>query len=87
MDVSAARPPMFCIGIAIDSMIHSCFRGSPRPARRKESWAACAAARVEQWRGIVYSDVIIAAGFAFSSCPIFPTPKAVRFGWCSPAYH
>ena len=36
------------------------------------------AAREEQWRGIVYSDVIIAAGFAIFTLSDFPPTQ--RFG-------
>ena len=36
------------------------------------------AAREEQWRGIVYSDVIIAAGFAIFALSDFPPTQ--RFG-------
>ncbi len=52
------------IGIAIDSMIHLVF--GVRRAQRdgKKGWQAWIFAREEQWRGIVYSDVIIVAGFA-----------------------
>jgi uncharacterized protein len=52
--------------MAIDSMVHLVF--AVRRAQRDghKGWSACVAGRKEQWRGIVYSDVIIAAGFAIS---------------------
>ena len=51
-----------------------------RRARRdeKHGWSAWVAAREEQWRGIVYSDVIIAAGFAIFVLSDFPPTQ--RFG-------
>src|SRR6266853_2885820 len=63
MDVISAPATNVCIGIAIDSMIHLVF--GVRRAQRdgKKGWPAWVAAREEQWRGIVYSDVIFAAGF------------------------
>src|SRR5205823_8525216 len=64
MDIISAPATNVCIGIAIDSMIHLVF--GVRRAQRdgKKNWDAWVVARKEQWRGIVYSDVIIAAGFA-----------------------
>src|SRR5438270_4384583 len=58
MDVISAPATNVCIGIAIDSMIHLVF--GVRRAQRdgKKGWPAWIAAREEQWRGIVYSDVI-----------------------------
>ena len=63
---------------AIDSMIHLVF--GVRRAQRdgKKGWPAWIAAREEQWRGIVYSDVIIAAGFAIFVLSDFPPTQ--RFG-------
>ena len=54
-----------------------------RRSRRAEAngtkgWAAWVAAREEQWRGIVYPDVIIAAGFAIFVLSDFPPTQ--RFG-------
>jgi predicted RND superfamily exporter protein len=78
MDVISAPATNVCIGIAIDSMIHLVF--GVRRAQRdgKKGWAAWVAARQEQWRGIVYSDVIIAAGFAIFALSDFPPTQ--RFG-------
>jgi predicted RND superfamily exporter protein len=78
MDVISAPATNVCIGIAIDSMIHLVF--GVRRAQRdgKKGWRAWVAAREEQWRGIVYSDVIIAAGFAIFVLSDFPPTQ--RFG-------
>ncbi len=78
MDVISAPATNVCIGIAIDSMIHLVF-GVRRALRDgKKDWNAWIAARREQWRGIVYSDVIIAAGFAIFIMSDFPPTQ--RFG-------
>ena len=78
MDLISAPATNVCIGIAIDSMIHLVF-GVRRAARDgKKGWASWVAAREEQWRGIVYSDVIIAAGFAIFVLSDFPPTQ--RFG-------
>jgi len=78
MDVISAPATNVCIGIAIDSMIHLVF--GVRRAQRdgKKGWLAWVAGREEQWRGIVYSDVIIAAGFAIFVLSDFPPTQ--RFG-------
>jgi len=78
VDIISAPATNVCIGIAIDSMIHLVF--GVRRAQRdgKKGWAAWIAAREEQWRGIVYSDVIIAAGFAIFVLSNFPPTQ--RFG-------
>src|SRR5438034_7416158 len=78
VDIISAPATNVCIGIAIDSMIHLVF--GVRRAQRdgKKGWAAWVAAREEQWRGIVYSDVIIAAGFAIFVLSDFPPTQ--RFG-------
>jgi uncharacterized protein len=78
VDVISAPATNVCIGIAIDSMIHLVF--SVRRAQRdgKKGWDAWVFAREEQWRGIVYSDVIIAAGFAIFVLSDFPPTQ--RFG-------
>ena len=88
MDVISAPATNICIGIAIDSMIHLVFgvrraqrdgkKGSPQRVRPVADWPAWIAAREEQWRGIVYSDVIIAAGFAIFVLSDFPPTQ--RFG-------
>src|SRR5438067_13197749 len=78
LDVISAPATNVCIGIAIDSMIHLVF--GVRRAQRdgKKGWPAWVAAREEQWRGIVYSDVIFAAGFAIFVLSDFPPTQ--RFG-------
>src|SRR6184192_3964186 len=78
VDIISAPATNVCIGIAIDSMIHLVF--GVRRAQRdgKKGWAAWVAGREEQWRGIVYSDVIFAAGFAIFVLSDFPPTQ--RFG-------
>src|SRR5947208_5385575 len=78
VDIISAPATNVCIGIAIDSMIHLVF--GVRRAQRdgKKGWDAWVFAREEQWRGIVYSDVIIAAGFAIFVLSDFPPTQ--RFG-------
>jgi uncharacterized protein len=78
VDIISAPATNVCIGIAIDSMIHLVF--SVRRAQRdgRKGWAAWVAGREEQWRGIVYSDVIFAAGFAIFVLSDFPPTQ--RFG-------
>ncbi|MEY2547355.1 MAG: uncharacterized protein QOG48_2472, partial [Verrucomicrobiota bacterium] len=78
MDVISAPATNICIGIAIDSMIHLVF--GVRRAQRDgaKGWKAWIAGREEQWRGIVYSDVIFAAGFAIFVLSDFPPTQ--RFG-------
>jgi predicted RND superfamily exporter protein len=78
MDIISAPATNVCIGIAIDSMIHLVF--GVRRAQRdgKKGWVAWVAGRQEQWRGIVYSDVIFAAGFALFALSAFPPTQ--RFG-------
>jgi uncharacterized protein len=78
MDVISAPATNVCIGIAIDSMIHLVFGVRRAQADGKKGWAAWLAAREEQWRGIAYSDVIIAAGFAIFLLSDFPPTQ--RFG-------
>src|SRR5437867_775027 len=72
VDIISAPATNVCIGIAIDSMIHLVF--GVRRAQRdgKKGWHTWVFAREEQWRGIVYSDVIIAAGFAIFVLSDFP---------------
>jgi len=78
VDIISAPATNVCIGIAIDSMIHLVF-GVRRAIRDGTTgWPAWIAAREEQWRGIVYSDVIIAAGFAIFVLSDFPPTQ--RFG-------
>src|SRR5438477_5452442 len=78
MDVISAPATNVCIGIAIDSMIHLVF--GVRRAQRdgKKGWPPSLAARDEQWRAIVYADVIFAAGFAIFVLSNFPPTQ--RFG-------
>src|SRR6266496_2651819 len=78
VDIISAPATNVCIGIAIDSMIHLVF--GVRRAQRdgKKGWDAWVTGREEQWRGIVYSDVIIAAGFAIFVLSDFPPTQ--RFG-------
>lgn len=78
MDVISAPATNVCIGIAIDSMIHLVFGVRRAERDGKTGWARWVAARKEQWRGIVYSDVIIAAGFAIFLLSDFPPTQ--RFG-------
>jgi len=78
MDVISAPATNVCIGIAIDSMIHLVFGVRRAAAHGQNGWATWIAARREQWRGIVYSDVIIAAGFAIFVLSDFPPTQ--RFG-------
>src|SRR5436309_3427421 len=78
VDIISAPATIVCIGIAIDSMIHLVFgvRRAERDGRK--GWSAWVAGREEQWRGIVYSDVIIGAGFAIFVLSNFPPTQ--RFG-------
>src|SRR5216117_3493453 len=78
MDVISAPATNVCIGIAIDSMIHLVFGVRRAQSNGKKGWGAWIAAREEQWRGIVYSDVIFAAGFAIFVLSDFPPTQ--RFG-------
>src|SRR6266700_2842806 len=78
MDVISAPATNVCIGIAIDSMIHLVFGARRAQRDGKKGWPAWVAAREEQWRGIVYSDVIFAAGFAIFVLSDFPPTQ--RFG-------
>ncbi|HEX3818161.1 MAG TPA: MMPL family transporter [Chthoniobacterales bacterium] len=78
LDIISAPATNVCIGIAIDSMIHLVFGVRRAQAAGKKGWAGWIAAREEQWRGIVYSDVIIAAGFAIFLLSDFPPTQ--RFG-------
>src|SRR5438270_5628786 len=78
VDIISAPATNVCIGIAIDSMIHLVFGVRRAERDGKKGWAAWVAAREEQWRGIVYSDVIIGAGFAIFVLSNFPPTQ--RFG-------
>lgn len=78
VDIISAPATNVCIGMAIDSMVHLVFavRRAQRDGRR--GWEAWVAGRQEQWRGIVFSDVIIAGGFAIFAFSNFPPTQ--RFG-------
>jgi uncharacterized protein len=78
VDIISAPATNVCIGIAIDSMIHLVFGVRRAQRNGKKGWPAWIFAREEQWRGIVYSDVIIAAGFAIFVLSDFPPTQ--RFG-------
>src|SRR5215467_10046406 len=78
VDIIFAPATNVCIGIAIDSMIHLVFGVRRAQREGKKGWDAWVFAREEQWRGIVYSDVIIAAGFAIFVLSDFPPTQ--RFG-------
>src|SRR5207237_6086588 len=78
VDIISAPATNVCIGMAIDSMVHLMFGVRRAQGDGKKGWSAWVAAREEQWRGIVYSDVIIAAGFAIFVLSDFPPTQ--RFG-------
>jgi predicted RND superfamily exporter protein len=78
VDIISAPATNVCIGIAIDSMIHLVFGVRRAECDGKKGWPAWIFAREEQWRGIVYSDVVIAAGFAIFVLSDFPPTQ--RFG-------
>ena len=78
VDIISAPATNVCIGIAIDSMIHLVFGVRRAQGDGKKGWAAWVAGREEQWRGIVYSDVIIGVGFAIFVLSNFPPTQ--RFG-------
>ena len=71
IDVISAPATVVCIGIAIASMIHLVFGVRRAEANGTKGWAAWVAAREEQWRGIVYSDVIMLLALPSSSSLIF----------------
>ena len=78
VDIISAPATNVCIGIAIDSMIHLVFGVRRAESDGKKGWSAWVAGREEQWRGIVYSDVIIGVGFAIFVLSNFPPTQ--RFG-------
>jgi uncharacterized protein len=59
-------------------MVHLVFAVRRAKKDDKRGWEAWVAGRREQWRGIVYSDVIIGIGFAIFALSSFPPTK--RFG-------
>jgi predicted RND superfamily exporter protein len=78
VDIISAPATNVCIGMAIDSMVHLVFAVRRAKKEGKQGWEAWVAGRREQWRGIVYSDVIIGAGFAIFALSNFPPTQ--RFG-------
>ncbi len=78
VDIISAPATNVCIGMAIDSMVHLVFAVRRAQKDGKQGWDAWVAGRKEQWRGIVYSDVIIGAGFAIFALSNFPPTQ--RFG-------
>jgi predicted RND superfamily exporter protein len=78
VDLISAPATNICIGIAIDSMVHLIFGVRRAQKEGKKGWESWVAAREEQWRGIVYSDVVIAAGFGIFALSNFPPTQ--RFG-------
>jgi uncharacterized protein len=64
--------------MAIDSMVHLIFGVRRAQKDGKTGWNAWVAGRQEQWRGIIYSDVVIAAGFGIFALSNFPPTQ--RFG-------
>jgi uncharacterized protein len=78
VDIISAPATNVCIGMAIDSMVHLVF--AVRRAQRAgvQGWPAWVKGREEQWRGIVFSDVVIGAGFAIFALSSFPPTQ--RFG-------
>src|SRR5205807_2677100 len=78
VDIISAPATNVCIGMAIDSMVHLMFGVRRAEGDGQKGWNRWVAAREEQWRGIVFSDVIIAAGFAIFVLSDFPPTE--RFG-------
>jgi predicted RND superfamily exporter protein len=78
VDIISAPATNVCIGMAIDSMVHLVFAVRRAKKDGKHGWEAWVAGRQEQWRGIVYSDVIIGVGFAIFALSNFPPTQ--RFG-------
>jgi predicted RND superfamily exporter protein len=78
VDIISAPATNVCIGMAIDSMVHLVFSVKRAQRDGQRGWSAWVAGRKEQWRGIVYSDAIIAAGFSIFALSNFPPTQ--RFG-------
>jgi predicted RND superfamily exporter protein len=78
VDIISAPANNICLGMAIDSMVHLVFAVRRAKKDGKKGWDAWVAGRQEQWRGIVYSDVVIAAGFGIFALSNFPPTQ--RFG-------
>jgi uncharacterized protein len=81
VDIISAPATNVCVGMAIDSMVHLVFGVQRAKRDGQEGWSAWVTGREEQWRGIIYSDVIIAAGFAIFALSNFPPTQ--RFGLVS----
>jgi uncharacterized protein len=78
VDIISAPATNVCIGMAIDSMVHLVFAVRRAQGAGLQGWPAWVKGREEQWRGIVYSDVVIGAGFAIFALSSFPPTQ--RFG-------
>jgi predicted RND superfamily exporter protein len=78
IDIISAPATNVCIGMAIDSMVHLVFSVRRAQHSGEKGWAAWVSGRQEQWRGIVFSDVVIGAGFAIFALSSFPPTQ--RFG-------
>jgi uncharacterized protein len=78
VDIISAPATNVCIGMAIDSMVHLVFAVRRAQGAGLQGWPAWVKGRKEQWRGIVYSDVVIGAGFAIFALSSFPPTQ--RFG-------
>ncbi|MGC2248500.1 MAG: MMPL family transporter [Terriglobales bacterium] len=78
VDIISAPATNVCIGMAIDSMVHLVFAVKRSKKAGHSGWDAWVRGRKEQWRGIVFSDVIIGAGFAIFVLSSFPPTQ--RFG-------
>jgi uncharacterized protein len=78
VDIISAPATNVCIGMAIDSMVHLVFAVRRAKKDGQPGWSEWVAGRREQWRGIVYSDVIIGVGFAIFALSNFPPTQ--RFG-------
>jgi hypothetical protein len=80
VDIISAPATNVCIGIAIDSMIHLIFGVRRAQRSGKKGWEAWVFAREEQWRGIVYSDVVHRRRLRYFRALGFSTDTAVRSG-------
>ncbi|MGC1629027.1 MAG: MMPL family transporter [Candidatus Acidiferrales bacterium] len=78
VDIISAPATNVCIGMAIDSMVHLVFSVRRAQHAGQKGWATWVTGRQEQWRGIVFSDVVIGAGFAIFALSSFPPTQ--RFG-------
>jgi uncharacterized protein len=78
VDIISAPATNVCIGMAIDSMVHLAFAVRRAQPAGVQGWPAWVKGREEQWRGIVFSDVVIGAGFAIFALSSFPPTQ--RFG-------